>query len=243
MSKRLNSPSDPDSSQNQFDAAKPVPITEDMLVASQTETKIDFERGMSYFPPLTLLLITANCVVFVWQMTTGTLESREAIIAAGALERGHLLHGEIWRLFSAMFLHGSLEHLLGNCLALYVLGVACEQALSFAQAGLVYLCAGLCASLLSVLMQPGPSVGASGAIFGLMAAIVVFLYRYQHCFFIRDRRIGGVIAAWGLYTIGFGFLSPYIDNFAHIGGALGGGVTLLLQKPALLTKRRSYLRG
>ena len=85
-------------------------------------------------------------------------------------------------------------------------------------------------------MQPGPSVGASGAIFGLMAFIVVFLYKYQKSFFIRDRRIGFVIAAWGLLTIVFGFLSPYIDNFAHIGGAIGGAIAILFQKPFLLTK-------
>jgi rhomboid protease GluP len=172
----------------------------------------------------------------VWQINTGSLLSKDAIIASGALERSHLFRGELWRLFSPMFLHGSLDHLIGNCFALYVLGIACEHALRFRQFGIVYFFSGFCGSLLSVMVQPGPSVGASGAIFGLMAFIVVFLYKYQKSFFIRDRRIGFVIAAWGLLTIVFGFLSPYIDNFAHIGGAIGGAIAILFQKPFLLTK-------
>jgi rhomboid protease GluP len=207
-------------------------INAEMLAhaANSSEEPLDFERGMSYFPPLTLMLMTINTVVFMGQVATGALDSKEAIIAAGALERGHLLQGELWRLFSPMFLHGSFDHLLGNCISLYVLGIACEHALGFRRAALVYGFSGLCASLLSVMVQPGPSVGASGAIFGLMAFIVAFLYKNQKSFFIRDRRIGFVVGIWGLYTIFTGFLTPYVDNFAHIGGAIGGGLMSLWQR-------------
>ncbi|MBM0745607.1 rhomboid family intramembrane serine protease (plasmid) [Phormidium sp. CLA17] len=218
---------------------EPLSITEGMLADQPENDRLDFERGMSYFPPLTLILITANVVVFVWQMATGALDSEAAIIAAGALEREHLLRGEVWRLFSPMFLHGSLDHLFGNCFALYILGITCEHALGFIQSGIVYFLSGFCGSLLSIMVQPGPSVGASGAIFGLMALVVVLFYRYQKSFFIRDRRIGFVIAAWGLYTIFIGFLTPFIDNFAHIGGAIGGGIAMIFQKPTLLTKIRA----
>lgn len=212
----------------------PLKITEDMLDGPAPETRIDFERGMSYFPRLTILLIITNVVIFIWQLVSGALNSKEAIIAGGALERERLLSGEIWRLVTPMVLHGSIDHLIGNCLALYVLGMACEHVLSLPQVGVIYLVSGICGSLLSVLAQPGPSVGASGAIFGLMAATVVFLYRYQKAFYVRDHRIGFVIAAWGLYTIATGFLTPYVDNFAHIGGAIGGAVAMWVQTPARL---------
>lgn len=206
---------------------KPLLIDENMLA----DNRLDFERGMSYFPPLTLILISANIIVFLWQISTGALASQAAIINAGALERTRILQGEIWRLVSPMFLHGSVDHLVGNCMALYVLGMACEHALGLRKAGIVYLLAGLSGSLLSVFISPGPSVGASGAIFGLMGSVVMFLYRYQKAFFVRDRRIGFVIAAWGLYTIALGFLTPFVDNFAHIGGAIGGSIATLFQKP------------
>lgn len=231
-------PPEPEPQPRQTAPTSPRRITPDMLVDHPHNNKIDFERGISYFPPLTLMLITTNVVVFLWQLATGALDSQSAIVAAGALEREHLLQGEIWRLFSPMFLHGSVDHLIGNCIALYILGIACEHALSFWQTAIVYGFSGLCGSLLSVAMQPGPSVGASGAIFGLMALIVVFLYKYQNSFFIRDRRIGFVIAVWGMYTIVGGLMTPYVDNFAHIGGAIGGATAMLVQKPTLLLKQR-----
>ena len=107
---------------------EPLRISKEMLEDAPENTPVDFERGMSYFTPLTLALITANILVFIWQLAVGVLLSKEAIVAAGALERDHLLHGEVWRLFSPMFLHGSFDHLVGNCFALYVLGIASEHA-------------------------------------------------------------------------------------------------------------------
>lgn len=225
MSSQNDSYSESDDGQEYSSNDEPLSITEEMLADPPEDNRMDFERGMLYFPPLTLMLITTNVVVFVWQIAIGALESREAIIAAGALEREHLLHGEVWRLFSPLFLHGSIDHLVGNCFALYVLGIASEHALGFIQFGVIYFFSGFCGSLLSVMVQPGPSVGASGAIFGLMALLVLFLYRYQKSFSIRDRRIGFVVAAWGLYTIFTGFSTLYIDNFAHIGGAMGGSIS------------------
>ncbi|WP_103666540.1 rhomboid family intramembrane serine protease [Pseudanabaena sp. BC1403] len=236
MTTEPNPSPDPNFNEEFPSEEEPLLITDEMLTDHPERGRADFESGMSSFPPLTLILIALNIAVFVWQINTGSLLSKDAIIASGALERSHLFRGELWRLFSPMFLHGSLDHLIGNCFALYVLGIACEHALRFRQFGIVYFFSGFCGSLLSVMVQPGPSVGASGAIFGLMAFIVVFLYKYQKSFFIRDRRIGFVIAAWGLFTIVFGFLTPYIDNFAHIGGAIGGAIAILFQKPFLLSK-------
>ncbi len=86
---------------------------------------------------------------------------------------------------------------------------------------------------LSVLLAPGPSVGASGAVFGVLAAVVVVLYKHQHRFYVRDKRIGVVLLAWGLYQVATGFLTPFIDNFAHNGGALGGAVVASLLEPRL----------
>jgi rhomboid protease GluP len=88
----------------------------------------------------------------------------------------------------------------------------------------IYLASGLCGSLLSIAMNPGPSIGASGAIFGVSGAVIVFLYKYQSRFFIRDKRVGFVLLIWSAYTVATGFLSPEIDNFAHIGGFIGGAL-------------------
>ena len=203
--------------------------------ARRPSGRVDFERGMSYAPPVTLLLIAVNVLVFVWEVGHGALASRNAIIAAGALSRPLVLQGQWWRLVSPMFLHGSPEHLIGNMIALYVLGMACEHALGGRQMLALYLWSGVAASLVSIAWSPGPSVGASGAIFGLMGAVIVVLRRHHHRFYLRDKRIGVVLAAWALYTIATGLLSPYVDNAAHVGGCLGGMLLALRLEPRLGT--------
>src|SRR3989449_5946808 len=93
----------------------------------------DLERGMRTAPPLILLLIAANVALFAWELAAGALASRESIVEAGALVRDRVLAGEWWRLESATFLHAGWDHLIGNCLVLYVVGMACEHAFGFAR--------------------------------------------------------------------------------------------------------------
>lgn len=85
-------------------------------------------------------------------------------------------------------------------------------------------------------LRPGPSVGASGAIFGLTASVVVVLYRYHSRFYLRDKRIGFVLAVWAGYQVLSGFASPYIDNFGHLGGLAGGALATLAVRPRLLSE-------
>jgi rhomboid protease GluP len=206
-----------------------------MLTTPAQRGAVDFERGMSLAPSLTLLLIVANSVVFIWEMATGALSDRDSIVAAGALVRDRVSDGELWRLGTSMFLHGGADHLIGNCLVLYIVGMACEHGLGFAQTAVVYFASGLAGGLLSLAVRPGPSVGASGAIFGVAIAVVVMLYRHRDRFYVRDKRIGFVLAAWAGYTLFTGFLNPYIDNFAHLGGMAGGGLVALGVRPRLLS--------
>ena len=203
----------------------PLAISADMIAPPvKVDKRIDFERGMRYGPPLTLLLIAVNVAVFIWELSIGALESRDSIIAAGALWKMDVLEGQVWRLFTAMFLHGGFDHLIGNCMVLYVLGMACEHGFGAWRAGAIYLLSGLAGSAMSLAMTTGPSVGASGAIFGLCGAVSVFFLRYHKTFFLRDKRVSIVLIVWAAWSIATGFLSPEIDNFAHIGGFVGGAV-------------------
>jgi rhomboid protease GluP len=161
-------------------------------------------------------------VVFVWEVATLAFTSRERIIAAGALMRAHVLDGEIWRIGSATFLHGGPDHLIGNCISLYILGMACEHAVGWRRLLTVFAAGAIGGWTLSLLSHSGPSVGASGAIFGIMGAVLVILYQRRDLFVIRDKRIGVVIAIWAAYTLLIGMLQPMIDNWAHVGGLLAG---------------------
>jgi rhomboid protease GluP len=216
---------------------QPILITSSMLTAAPKRGPVDFERGMRLAPPLVLTLVVANVVMFIWELAAGALTDNETIIAAGALAHDPVAAGEYWRLVSAMFLHGGWDHLVGNCLVLYIVGMASEHALGLAKTAIVYFASGLSGGLLSTLLTPGPSVGASGAIFGLTASVIVVLYRHQHRFHLRDKRVGYVLAVWAAYQIFTGLVSPYIDNLAHVGGFLGGALVTLPLEPRDRIKR------
>jgi rhomboid protease GluP len=221
---------------------QPIRITADMLdVQRPVETRIDFEQGMSYAPLATLALIVALGAVFAWQIDSGALGTRESIIAAGALVRDRVIQGEWWRVLSATVLHGNAEHLIGNAISLYILGMASEHAYGTRPMLLIYIASGVAGSLLSIAMGPGPSVGASGAIFGLMGAVMVLFWKHRQELLVRDKRIGVVIAAWALFTIITGLMVPMIDNAGHVGGLIGGIVTASVVRPRILRRRVVYL--
>lgn len=221
---------------------QPIRITADMLdVPRPVDTRIDFEQGMSYAPPATLMLIVALGAIFAWQLDAGALASQESIIAAGALARDRVMQGEWWRLLSATMLHGNTEHLVGNTLSLYILGMASEHAYGTRPMLLIYVVSGMAGSLLSIAMGPGPSVGASGAIFGLMGAVMVLFWKHRHELLVRDKRIGVVIAAWAIFTIVTGLMVPMIDNAGHVGGLLGGIGAAWVLRPRILGRRVVYL--
>ncbi len=222
-----------------LDREEPILITPDMLASKPAQSvrpdgRVDFERGMRHAPPLVLLLIVANVTVFAWEIATDALTSKEHLIQAGALVQARVFAGEWWRLLSATFLHGGFEHLLGNCLVFYVVGMACEHAFGTLRLAMIYLASGVSGSIASTLFSPGPSVGASGAIFGVLAAVIVTLYRYEHRFFVRDKRIGVVLATWAVYQVLMGFMTPYTDNWAHLGGLAGGVAASLRLSPRVL---------
>ena len=193
-------------------------ITPDMLI----RRRVDFERRMRRLPPVTLAIIGALVAIFALEIGLEILDSPEALLLAGALSREAVMAGEWWRLVSAIFLHGGLQHIIGNAIALLVLGMVCEHAFGRVQLVFLFVITGIAGSVLSMLTSSGPSVGASGAIFGLQGAAVVLFRRHRERLLVRDRRIGMVLIVWAVYTIAQGLVTPYVDNGAHVGGFLAG---------------------
>jgi rhomboid protease GluP len=209
----------------------PLRITPEMLLSR----RVDFERRMSRVPPVTLATLALLAVIFVAETRMGALESRESIITMGALARERVAAGEYWRLLTAPWLHGGTEHLVGNGVALYILGMVCEAAFGPAQFVVLYVLSGLAGSIVSMFVTAGPSVGASGAIFGLQGAAIVLLRRERERLLVRDRRVGFVLLIWAIYTIAGGLTDAFIDNGAHIGGALGGALIASRLHPVVLS--------
>ncbi|MDQ3706637.1 MAG: rhomboid family intramembrane serine protease [Chloroflexota bacterium] len=136
-----------------------------------------------------------------------------------------VFEGQWWRLFTVMFLHNGLLHILSNGYALYVIGSEVEGLFGRRRFLAVFFISGLAGSVASVAMSPFniPGVGASGAIFGLIGALGVYFGLHRSLFGAR-----GNIQFWNIIFIvvinlGFGFsgILP-IDNSAHLGGLIGG---------------------
>ncbi|MCE9566216.1 MAG: rhomboid family intramembrane serine protease [Planctomycetes bacterium] len=185
--------------------------------------RAEFEDGMGFFPPVTIVLCVLCVVAFFAQLAIGALKSEQAILDAGAMSGPLVQAGEVWRMGSAMFLHGSPDHLIGNLIVLYILGMAAEHAYGSTQFLVLYVFAGIVGSAFSMI-HGQPSVGASGAVFGIAGGVVAFFVLHHSAFRLRDARVGTVLAIWAVYQIGLGFMNPLVDNMAHLGGFIGGFV-------------------
>jgi rhomboid protease GluP len=152
--------------------------------------------------------------------------SIESLIQWGANYGPRTTQGEWWRMFTCMFVHIGILHLLFNMLALWNVGGFMEQVLGHTGFLVLYLLAGLLGSMASVVWNPfAVSAGASGAIFGLYGGLLAFLVRHrdrqQHAFLAALRT--NTLAFLG-YNVVFGFIIPGIDMAAHLGGLAGGFV-------------------
>lgn len=128
--------------------------------------------------------------------------------------------GQYYRLLTGIFLHGSLIHLAFNCYALYVIGPQIESFLGKVKYLIIYLVSGLVGAFFSIIFGGDvPSIGASGAIFGLMGALLYFGYYYR---VYLGNVVKSQIIPLIILNLVIGFLGTGIDNAAHIGGLAGG---------------------
>lgn len=174
---------------------------------------------------VTRVLIGINVIALVAQFASPRFESRLELIGLARDPRTFdivgVADGEYYRLITAAFLHGGLLHLALNMYALYLFGPPLEQALGRVRFAALYVIAALGGSALSyAFSNPAqPSLGASGAVFGLLGA-----------FFVVNRRLGrdtsGLLVLVAI-NFAFGFIAPNIDWRAHLGGLIAGALTAL----------------
>jgi rhomboid protease GluP len=185
--------------------------------------------------PVTQILLAANILVFVamlaggagfWHSTNGVQ------LAWGANFGPATQDGEWWRLGSALFLHFGIWHLAMNIWALWDSGQLVERMFGSLRFAGIYFVSGLTGNLLSLAVQGDRAVsgGASGAIFGVFGALLVFLWGERRTLHPREFRwLFWGAAGFTAVSIAFGLLVPGIDNAAHIGGFVAGvlfGLTL-----------------
>ena len=181
--------------------------------------------------PVTAGLILLNILVFLIVEFTGSSQNTMHMLDCGAAFTPMIIQGgEYYRLFTCMFLHFGIEHLVNNMLVLFVLGSRLERVIGKIRFLLIYLLGGIAGNVVSLLLELktqefSVSAGASGAVFAVMGAMIYIVIRNKGWLGDLSMRQILVMAAFSLY---FGFTSSGVDNAAHIGGLLAGFVLAVL---------------
>lgn len=172
-------------------------------------------------PYVTYGLLVLIAAAYLWVLQGGSAEDARNLVRHGANDPPSILWGgEYWRLLTSMFLHGGPVHLMGNSFVLLQMGRLVEALFGRWRFGFIYLVGGICGSLVSLAFGEfyRPSVGASGAIFGLFGAMVFFRAASP-----RGARMPWSGLLWPIaINLSIGLVIPHVDNWAHVGGLVGG---------------------
>ncbi|XP_061359393.1 RHOMBOID-like protein 1 [Gastrolobium bilobum] len=235
----------------------------------------DFSLFKRWFPWLVPFFVVANVAVFVVTMYVNDCPKhslRNSCVASflgrfsfqplkenpllgpssstlekmGALEVDKVVRRhQVWRLFSCIWMHGGVVHVLANMLSLIFIGIRLEQEFGFVRIGFLYVISGFGGSLLSSLfIQSGISVGASGALFGLLGGMLSELLINWTIYANKLAALSTLIVII-VINLAVGIL-PHVDNFAHIGGFVSGfllGFVLLIRPQYKWVSQRNSRSG
>jgi rhomboid protease GluP len=193
-----------------------------------------FERPP--FVSLGLLAIMAAVFGAMWVIGKGNI----SLIASpfGSKINEAIREGQVWRFVTPIFLHGNISHLIVNALSLLWLGVQMESIYGSRKYFLIYMTAGVAGNIASFYRSPEPSLGASGAIFGLIGAGLIFPLRYRNLMDEATRsRILTQLLIVTVANLAIGLVVPHVDNWAHMGGLIGGAFVALFLLPDVLDER------
>ena len=189
-------------------------------------------------PYVTYAIIAVTVVFYILQIVSVSVfgypvsfTNMDWLELYGARINEFILAGQFWRLLTPALLHGSPTHIFFNMYALFSLGTNLERYFGHSRFLLLYVLGAFAGNVASFLFTTGYSVGASTAVFGLIGAEGVFLYQNRKLFGSEtNRAIGNIvfIAAVNLLIIGS---LPFIDNWGHIGGLVGGLMFTALAGP------------
>lgn len=171
--------------------------------------------------PVTFGLLLATSLVFLIQLSVGQLSGCDTLLVAGAKDKAAIAAGEVWRLVTPLFLHTCLRHAGVNLLSLFALGPALERFYGGMRVLVVYVLAGVGGVMFSLVLCPAQCVGASGAVLGLVGALLAMMYRHRHVFGRQGILRLIAVSLVAFLSIGFGIAEDF-DMWGHLGGLLTG---------------------
>lgn len=217
-----------------------LPTRQTPAFAESRAASLDFHNRLDKFSPhapVTPVLVAINAAVFVAMCASGLgffKPSGASVIPWGTNFGPLTLDGQWWRLFTSMFVHFGIIHIAMNMWVLLLAGRMIERMFGSGRFALLYLFAGLCASMTSLLWNPlVNSAGASGAIFGLFGGFLAFVINPRNgvpASVMKEHRNSTL--AFVAMNLAYGFAHTGIDNAAHVGGLLSGfAIGFLLARP------------
>ena len=198
-----------------------IKVTDNINQKNESKSKIA-EKIFSFKKPIVTYSLIFICIlVFILMYVLGNGSTDNyTLLVFGANVDTLTKNGDYYRLFTSMFLHIGILHLLCNMYSLYIIGKEVENVFGKVKYLIIYLLSGIAGSILSLAFNHNTiCAGASGAIFGLLGALLYFGYYYR---VMLNNAITRQIVPVILLNLFIGFLSTGINNFAHLGGLVGG---------------------
>lgn len=182
--------------------------------------RANFAHSRAY---ITWFLIAVNVLMWVLTDLMTNPKDSHVLILYGAKVAPLIWQGEVWRLVAPVFLHVGFWHLLANCVIIFILGGLLEALLGRWRLLFIYIMSGVVGNLLSMKFSPQLSAGASSGVFGILGALIAYGIAHKK---IIPRNFYKMIIFYLVpfiaYNLVIGFWSQQTDNYAHIGGLLGG---------------------
>ncbi len=199
------------------------------------------KAGKYKMPVMTTVLVAVNILVFILCAFTGDLLYNIGAIGITEFLEKH----EYYRIFTSLFLHWDIDHLISNMIVLYYLGEVAEKHFGLVRYGILYIAAGICGNISSMIYEFYSetvifSAGASGAIFGVIGALLLLVIIHKgHLDQISIGRFMFMLA----YSMYSGFVGSNINNAAHIGGFFSGLVIAAIYRFCNWLKSEKSLRN
>jgi len=185
-------------------------------------------------PYVTYVLIGVCVLVYLIQIGTQSFLGQDIPALLGVKNNDLILQGQVWRLFTPIFLHGSILHIAFNMYALFYIGTMLERFYGQARYLGLFILSGFAGNVISFMFSPYQSLGSSTSIFGLLGAEGVLIYQNREIFGPIARRALSQVVIIAVVNLIIG-LTPgsSIDNWGHIGGLIGGTLFAWFGGPVL----------
>jgi rhomboid protease GluP len=175
-----------------------------------------FKNSKEYMPTFLLIAINVAVYAFTSYLSGDVFETSQPVMDALGQTNFAVWNGEVWRLFTSLFVHANVLHIFGNMFFLLIFGLRAEDMFDLKEYLFIYFVSGLTGGVLTLIMWPPNtvSVGASGAIFGILGATIIYARRA-----IGQSIITALVFAFFLFVINIG---PDVNFIDHLGGLLMG---------------------